>query len=308
MKKLFQLFALMTLLLTGSVKMEAGAVLTFDFMTYHPYTQIRIDQGYKEVRGKYAFWTGEWAGLFGNKIAFATDSYPVLHQNGGLIDYHSGRKMFILNLAVGDKVKVIYTGTNAKVSFHTAGSARLSGMALYDKLTSGVFYTIATAGDLCLLTHWAQGSAETLIQKIVIETASNGETVNLIDGLCTYCSTNPLDFSSTQKLKAYVATGFENGNFIFKQVKYVPSQTGFLVVSSDRRISAVSLPIGRSANYKENTIGINLFEGTLNAVQIVPVTGKRYYIFAVAEGKVGIFKMDGSFRCQNRKAYLIVNK
>ena len=178
----------------------------------------------------------------------------------------------------------------------------------YDPIVSGTAYQVIAPGNLCVINKWKKGETETIITKIVIETASNGETVNLLYGLCTYCSTNPLDFSSTPNLKAYVATGYENGNFIFKQVKYVPSMTGFLVVSSDRKVSTVSLPIGRSKNYRENVIGINLFQGTISAVQIVPETGKGYYIFAAADGKVGIFKMIESFRCQTRKAYLLVDE
>lgn len=310
MKKLFQLFALMTLLLTGSVKMEAGAVLTFDFMTYHPSTTIRIDQGYKEVRDGKAYWTGEWAGLFGNKIAFdAASCYPCLRSSGGLVDYHSNQKMFIMNLSAGDKVTFYYTGANASLQYYVWSTCTMQTLYNnYDPIVSGTAYQVIAPGNLCVINKWKKGETETIITKIVIETASNGETVNLTDGLCTYCSTNPLDFSSTTNLKAYVATGYENGNFIFKQVKYVPSMTGFLVVSSDRKVSTVSLPIGRSKNYRENVIGINLFQGTISAVQIVPETGKGYYIFAAADGKVGIFKMIESFRCQTRKAYLLVDE
>ena len=89
------MFALMALLLTGSVTMEAGKVLTYDFMTNHPSTTIRIDQGYMKVKGSFAYWTGEWAGLFGNKIAFdATSAYASLRAEGGLCDYHDHQKMY----------------------------------------------------------------------------------------------------------------------------------------------------------------------------------------------------------------------
>jgi hypothetical protein len=310
MKKLFQLFALMTSLLMGTVKMEAGAVLTFDFMTDHPRTTIRIDQGYKDVRGNRVYWKGEWAGLFGNKIAFdALSAYPSLRGDGGLVDYHDHQKMYIENLSAGDKVTFYYTGTNALLQYHVSSSCTMQTLYNnFDSIASGVAYRVISPGELCVLNKWKRNEAETIITKIVIETASNEETVRLTEGMCTYCSNNPLNFSAATGVRAYVATGYENGNFIFKQVKYVPSMTGFLVVSSDRKISTVSLPIGRSKNYKENVIGINLFQGALSAVQIVPVAGKGYYIFAVADGKVGIFKMDGSFQCQNRKAYLVVNK
>jgi hypothetical protein len=304
------MFALMAVFLMGSVTMEAGKVLTYDFMTNHPSTTIRIDQGYKEVRGNFVFWTGEWAGLFGNKIAFdAASAYPSLRAAGGLCDYHDHQKMYILNLSPGDKVTFYYTGQNAAVQYHVSSTCTMQTLyANFDPITSGMPYKVIGAGNLCVLNKWKKNEAETIFTKIVIETANDGETIQLTDGLSTYCSTNPLDFSSTPSLKAYVATSYDNGNFIFKQVKYVPSNTGFLVVSKDRNVTNVSLPIGRSTYYKDNDVGINLFRGCLGAMQIIPTAGKGYYIFGFADGKVGIFKMNGPFRCLTKKAYLETNE
>lgn len=298
----------MALLMMAVVQSASAAMLVYNFKNVHPSSQIRIDQGYKEVIDGYAYWTGAWAGLFGRKIAFATDSYPVLHQNGGLVDYHPSRKMYIMNVSVGDHISVVYRGNNAKVSYHTSGGAALQGMNLYDKLTSATSYTVTTAGNLCLLTHWAQGSDETFIDSIIIETASDTESVNVSEGMSTFCSKVPLDFSSSSTLKAYVATGFDNGKFIFKQVNYVPSNTGCLIVSTGGTSSTATVPVGRSADYKQNAVSTNLFLGCLNATNITIPSGKDGYAFGVADGEVGIFKISSGYRCAAQKAVLLVNR
>ena len=309
MKRFLQVFALMALLLTGNVNVEAGKVLTYDFMANHPSSDIRIDQGFKEVRGSYAYWTGQWAGLFGNKIAFdANSAYYTLKRSGGLIDYHANQKFYLMNLSVGDKVTLFYTGLSPKLSFHLSSTARLNGIVNnYDELQSGVTYTVTTAGNLAVLNAWRANEIETLVTKIVIESVKEYEQVDLSNGMCTFCSTVPLDFTETTNLKAFVATGYDNGKFIFKEVKYVPSDTGFLIVSQGGSSTTANVPVGRSSNYRENAVSNNLFSGSLGAVNVIPTSGKKYYIFAVADGEVGIYKMNNTFRCQAKKAYLVVD-
>lgn len=308
MKHVFRLFALMAVFLMGSVTTEASKTLTYDFATIHPSSQLRIDQGFKTIEGNYAYWTGQYAGLFGRKIAFATDAYPVLHENGGLVDYHNSRKMYLMNMNAGDKVTFYYTGLNPSISYHTVGTAKLQGMELWDVLDSGVTYSITTSGNLCVANHWNIDGDFTLIRKIVIESVKETETIDVSNGMATFCSTVPLDFSGTPALKAFVATGYENGKFIFKQVNYVPSDTGFLVVLQGGSASSVTVPVGRSPKYGENYISGNLFTGKLTRTQIQTPSGKKCYMFGIGDGAVGIYPTAASFYCEAKKAYLTVSQ
>lgn len=311
MKKFLRLFALMALLLMGTMTTEAGKVLTYDFMTNHPATTIRIDQGYKEVRGSYAYWTGTWAGLFGNKIAFdASSAYYTLRSSGGLIDYHDHQKLYVLNLSAGDKVTFFFTGTNASMQYHVSSTAAMQGLTNnFDPINSGTAYTVTRAGNLCVLNKWKKDEAETIITKIVIESVKEDEEVDISNGMCTFCSTVPLDFTDTPHLKAFVATAYDNGKFIFKQVNYVPSDTGFLIVAEGSTASSAKVPVGRSSDYRENAITGNLFEGSLGAaVRITVPTGMVVYMFGVADGVVGIYKAGTGFTCAANKAYLLVNE
>ena len=304
MKQLFRLFALTTLLVMGSVATDA-ATLVYDFVTKHPTSTIRIDQGYKRLSGDYMYWSGSWAGLFGRKIAFGTGAYPSLIASGGLTDYHPHSKFYVMNLSVGDKVTFNFSGTNPSLQYHTSGSAVLSGQSHLAELTSGQAYTVSKAGNLCFLPEYTSGSRTTIISSIVVETASDTESVDVSNGMCTYCSKNPLDFSHSTQLKAYVATGYSGGKFTFKQVKYVPSNTGFLVVASSG-VATGSIDIGRSEDYKDNAITSNLFTGCLvqTAIPTTQIALYQYFVFGVADGQVGIYRVSPGFQCAAGKAYL----
>ncbi len=307
MKKFLQLFALMAVFLTGSLKARAGAVLTYDFMTRHPSTSIRIDDGYAEQIGNYNFWKGYWSYLFGGKIAFATDSYPVLRNVGGLVDYHDGRKMYVLGLSVGDKVTFNYSGNNARIEYHMAGTARLSGLsANYEQIVSGQAYTVSVAGDLCVQTKWTQDTRVTVIESIVIETNKTDETISMPYGMRTYCSNNPLNFSGKRSIKAYLATGFRDGKFVFEQVTYVPARTGFLLVRRGNT-TTFDVHIGRSSDYKDNIIETNLFTGLVSAASI-PNDGADHYVVGHTSNGENIFKVQPGFQCKTKTAYLTVSE
>lgn len=307
MKKFLQLFALMAVFLTGSLAVRAGAVLTYDFMTRHPATNICISDGYAELVGSYNFWKGNWSYLFGGKIAFATDSYPVLRNVGGLVDYHDARKMYVLGLSAGDKVKFVYTGANGRVEYLTSGTARLSGLsASNEQLVSGQDYTVSVSGDLCVQTRWTQDTQVTIINSIVIETNKTDETISMPYGMRTYCSNNPLNFSGKRSIKAYLATGFRDGKFVFEQVTYVPARTGFLLVRRGNTTS-FDVHIGRSSDYKDNIIGTNLFTGLVSAASI-PNDGADHYVVGHTSNGENIFKVQPGFQCKTKTAYLTVSE
>lgn len=309
MKQFYKLFALTAMLLAGIVTDGSAATLVYDFKTNHPSGTDRIDNGHAEVRGTKTFWVGEWAGLFGNKIAFDVPAYVSLRGDGGLCDFHDHQKMYVLNLSPGDKVTFFYTGVNAALQYHVWSTATVSGLTRnFDPVESGTAYTVTGAGDLCVINKWINEEAITVINKIVIETANDTETVDVSDGLSTYCSKNPLDFSNNTNLKAYIATNYSDSKFIFKQVDYVPSQTGFLIEYQGGSATEATVDIGRSSDYRENYISTNLFRGELTAKTIGYLYGYSYYIFAEASGNVGIYKMNSNlgFSCGANKAYLMV--
>ncbi len=310
MKSFFRIFALIAIMLAGSMTKMIGKTLVYDFVTNHPSTTIRIDQGFKEVRNGKVYWGGTWAGLFGNKIAFdPASAYASLLGQGGLCDFHDHQKMYVMNLSAGDKVTFYYTGTNASLQFHISSTATMQTLkANFDPIASDSTYTVTGAGDLCVLNKFSLKTAETIINKIIIETAADSENIDLSTDLCTYCSNNPLDFSNVTTAKAYIATEYQDGKFIFKQVKYVPSHTGFLISRASGTSNTITVPIGRSSNYKDNTITGNLFIGCLKFTSIPINSEYNYYIFGKAYGYMAIYLMWWDFHCISKKAYIAVKK
>ena len=309
MRKVLQFCVLLAVCLMGCLtEAKAGAVIKLDFMVKHPSASIRIDEGYALRIGDYNFWTGQWAALFAGKVAFAPDSYPVLRNTGGLVDYHDGRKMYVLGLAVGDKVTFNYSGTNAKIEYHTVGTARLSGFsANYEVIKSGVTYEVSHAGDLSVQTKFTQDERTTVIESITIETAASVEKISIPNGMMTYCSSNPLSFSGKRAIKAYVATDFRDGHFVFENVTYVPANTGFLLVRKGNTTS-FDVNIGISSDMKENVVPVNLFKGVLTATAIPSDDSADHYVLGKTANGVSLFKVPVGYSVKAKSAYLTVPK
>ncbi len=310
MKKFLRFFALTTLLLMGSVTTMAGKLLTYDFTTNYPSADIRIDEGNLEIRGENAYWAGKWAGLFGRKIAFeATSAYCSLKGGGGLADFHDHQKIYIKNLSAGDKITIYYGGTDALLEFSIKSTATFEGLTQhYDSIVSGRSYRVTGDGDFIAMNKYKSGVQETIISRIVVESVITQETMELKHGMCTFTSRVPLDFSQVTTAKAYVATGFSNGKFTFKRVKYVPSDTGFLVVANDPTTKSLQVPVGRSANYQDNAVAKNLFQPILANQEIVMTEGIRYFILGVSNHKMGIYELHTNHMCEANKSYLLVDE
>ncbi len=309
MKHVFRIFALMAVCLMGSVKSSA-VQLVYDFTQARPSTEIRMDRGFTEVEGSYAFWKAPWSGFFGKEIAFdANSAYASLISSGGLCDYHKNQKVGILNLSVGDQVRFIYDGQDPLLTFHGWSSARLEGVVNnYDPILSDVSYKVTTGGNLWLVSNFIANSAYTVIRKIIIDKVKNYEVVDMSNGMATMYTTVPLDFSVITDVSAYVASDYADGKFTFTKAKFVPSLTGFLIVSENGFRGTAAIPVGRSSNYLLNVVGTNYFKGSLSSAKITLSENELYYIFAKSGDKVGLYQMVNDFVNKPNRAYLKVSQ
>ncbi len=309
MKHVFRIFALMAVCLMGSVKSSA-VQLVYDFTMARPSNEIRMDRGFTEVEGSFAFWKAPWSGFFGKEIAFdANSAYASLISSGGLCDYHKNQKFFILNLDAGDYVRIIYDGTRPLLQYHVWSSASIEGLVNnYDSIASNVAYRVTSPGHFCMVSRFNAGSAYTVVRKIIIDKVKEYETVDMSNGMATLYTTVPLDFSNSTEVSAYVASGYADGKFNFTKVKYVPSLTGCLIVSESGFKGSAQIPVGRSSNYLLNAIGANYFRGSVSNSIISVSEDALYYIFAKSGNKVGLFQMMNGFSNKAKKAYLMVDQ
>ncbi|MBR3656069.1 MAG: leucine-rich repeat domain-containing protein [Prevotella sp.] len=110
------------------------------------------------------------------------------------------------------------------------------------------------------------------------------ETITISSALqVTYMSDKNLDFTSKPELKAYVATGYDKftGTIWLTRVKYVPANTGFLVMGEAGSYDIPVVPGGPTSYY------VNLFKGTLDGTTIYTTEGNftNYYL---SNGEFGV--------------------
>lgn len=150
MKKFLQIFALMGMFLMGMTNSSA-TTLTYDFVSQHPSGDTSIE-GRIVTDGIFAYWGGTWSGFFGKRIAFESAyAHYMLLGTGGLCDRHDHQKLYIMDLNYGDKVTVWFTGSNAMLKFHATSTCTISGVSAGNNLTSGMKYSIAKSGYMCLV-------------------------------------------------------------------------------------------------------------------------------------------------------------
>lgn len=295
-------FLFLSVWLMGTVmKADAAAVIRYDFMTQHPTTDVTIADSGPVVRDGFKFWGGEWAGLFAGKIAFDVNSQPMLKGTGGLFAPAGQQKVYILNVGYADLIKVKYSGTNAKVTYSGVYPGELM-TTVGAVLTSESVYTVSHPGNIQLTLD-----QNTLIEYIEVTVPAGSESITIPDAVRTYCSTNPLNFSGKRAIKAYVATDFRNGQFVFSNVTYVPANTGILLVRNGNTTS-FQVNIGKSNNPKENVIPVNLFTGVIEPAFVSYDNGATHYVVGKTDTDVGLFKVSTGYKCKANSAYLTVPK
>ena len=133
-----------------------------------------------------------------------------------------------------------------------------------------------------------------------------GETTSIsISGAkqVTYMSDRDLDFTARSDLKAYVATGYDKltGTIWLTRVKYVPANTGFLLMgeAGDYKIPSSS---GASTSYY-----MNIFKGTIEGTDIQTIEGANTnYYLSNGDAGVGFYKVQGKVSLKPNRAYLSV--
>ena len=118
-----------------------------------------------------------------------------------------------------------------------------------------------------------------------------------------YYSDKNLDFSEMEKLKAYVATGYDKstGTIWLSRVYDVPANTGFLLVGDADTYEIPVSAKGSSSYYR------NMFKGTLEGTTIQTTDGAytNYYLSDGDDG-VGFYKVtkEGGVKLGANRAYL----
>ena len=120
-----------------------------------------------------------------------------------------------------------------------------------------------------------------------------------VDGESTYCSNHDLDFSQTNDIRAYIASGYypQTGSVLLTRVLEVPAGTG-IVVKGDA--GTYKIPFGTSSAYY-----LNLLVGNMKPSTIEPTESEYANLFLTdgADG-FGFYHLDTPYAIGANSAYL----
>lgn len=137
---------------------------------------------------------------------------------------------------------------------------------------------------------------------VVVTFSIAGETATVTigsNGLATFSSTESVDFSQVEGLKAYTATGFnrETGVLTMTRVYDVPAETGLMVKGA---AGTYEVPVKASAS-----VYANLLQAVTTATTISATTaGCTNYLLGNGSHGLGFYAFNGSQQIAAGKAYL----
>ena len=114
----------------------------------------------------------------------------------------------------------------------------------------------------------------------------------------TFSCTKALDFSGVEGLKAYIASGIQNGKVLLTRVESVPANTGLFLVGTEGQ--EYKVPYATSVAFYGNLLK------PVTTAQVVPATDGSYtnYLYGEVDGVKGFYKSSGSGTVAAGKAYL----
>ena len=220
-----------------------------------------------------------------------------------------------VQIAVGNTGDRSYTATWERETYTVSIQSNLTGMVTASttspKYEDDVVLTIADDEDFELLSLTVDGVdvtsqivggkyTITSVQANVTVVATYNATkafITMAHSQQTFSCTQPLDFTNTG-LKAYIASGFNNGVVLLTRVDVVPANTGLFLVGTEGQEYKVPF----TAN---NSFYSNLLKPVTTA-QVIPTTEGEYtnYLYGEVNEVQGFYKSSGSGTVAAGKAYL----
>lgn len=131
-------------------------------------------------------------------------------------------------------------------------------------------------------------------------TAITSEDITIGDlGIGTFCSSNPIDFTGIEDIKAYVVSSYDSGTgqVTLTRVNYVPPFTG-VIVKGDKGVHTIPAGVGQP-EYP------NLLKGVTTNTALNKVNGDyTNYVLANKSGNLGFYAVSDGSTLGAGKAYL----
>ena len=220
-----------------------------------------------------------------------------------------------VTIATGNTGNRSYTANWERETYTVTITSTASGMVTASttspKYEDDVVLTIGTDDDLDLISLTVDGvdvTAQISEGKYTIQNVSanvsvvatfnaNKAFITMEHSQQTFSCPQALDFTGTG-LKAYIASGFNNGTVLLTQVDVVPANTGLFIVGTEGQQYKVPFTT-------EKAFYSNLLKPVTTA-QVIPTTEGAYtnYLYGEVDGVKGFYKSSGSGQVAAGKAYL----
>ena len=219
---------------------------------------------------------------------------------GGGLKFSKGEDLLVglLDMKLRDIVKFIFTGRlfgdSSKLRLKNA-STRGTRAAGDMELISEAEYEVIEAGDQVVTVKLEEGEAT--VETIAITESEKTPITIGKSGKASYCGDKSLDFSFSDELKAYIATGFDKdeGTIWLTRVKDVPAGVPVLIKGEANK--TYDVPVTDS----QNSYYTNMFVGNTTGVKMVIQERDGDMVNYYLSG-------DGTFKSVNKSANIGNNK
>ena len=252
-----------------------------------------VTDSYIKLDGKADFSGNYVTVTFSNALHAGDKIYVTAYRNKNETGKTSGFKAKFQN---GDATVASSTG----LEFVNINSA-VSSSSEYSATPNTCVFTVPASAEGSLTMTMTRSHTQTnlFITKLQILPAAVTTTIGSA-GYATFSSAYALDFTSATGVKAYVATGVEDGGVTMAKVEgSVPAATGLLLqrVGSDD----ISIPVVPSASAP----AANLLRPAVTTTSVAASTaGCNHYVFARQGGVIGFYNLASATDVPAGKAYL----
>lgn len=177
----------------------------------------------------------------------------VTADNHGTVTYNS--------TAVKNTTKTfdVKEGDNASITItaddgYQIETATVNGENIISSMVNGVVTFSMTISNI----------TENKAVVVTFSRLSDNATITLANAMETYCSTEDLDFSTVEGLKAYTATGYDHGTLTVTRVLNAPAGTGLLLKGE---AGSYDVPYATTTGYY-----INLLHGVTEDTLLITAT------------------------------------
>lgn len=212
--------------------------------------------------------------------------------------------------SVPPTITTFTTGNNARIAGTASGSGKVY-VFVNDEMIEGVVtngqwnVSLGTISDedMVRVSVETEGMKPSIVVNATEEDYGGGEDdteyidVSLTNEYATLCSTDNLDFTNVEGVKAYIAAGYHDGVVMLMRSDIVPAGEGVLLHGN---VGTYSVPVTDKKYYYTN-----LLRGVTETTTIEPTDG-AYTNFILTRGSTGIgfYPVSKSGSLSAGKAYM----